>query len=247
MTAQVSGPGVAGRSSVRFLCWVESLILGCAMPAAIWAVSRLLSRSFPADLHGSPEQRFMLWISAGLVVEWVFVTMLWFVLNARRSSFCDLGVWRSGTWAAWVVALLFAAFSIGSNLRFLPRLHIPISYAFFPPGFHFLAALLMGTTAGFCEEVLYRAFLMTEFAKAGYGNTTQVLIPGLVFGIGHAGYMSHGLVAWLGIALPTAFLGMAWGAAYLLGRRSLLPGMVAHFLNDATVLPWILFFMVTAH
>ena len=41
-----------------------------------------------------------------------------------------------------------------------------------PPGFHLVAALLLGITAGFCEEVLFRAFLMTEFAnqlqKAGY-------------------------------------------------------------------------------
>ena len=80
---------------------------------------------------------------------------------------------------AWVMALLFAALSIGSNLRFLPRMHIPIAYAFMPPGFHLVAALLLGITAGFCEEVLFRAFLMTEFANAGYGKVMQVLMPGL--------------------------------------------------------------------
>jgi len=36
-----------------------------------------------------------------------------------------------------------------------------------------------------------------------------------------------------------------WGVAYLLGRRSLVPAIVAHFLNDATALPWISFLMVT--
>jgi hypothetical protein len=76
------------------------------------------------------------------------------------------------------MALLFAALSIGSNLRFLPRMHIPISYAFMPPGFHLAAALLLGITAGFREEVLFRAFLMTEFANAGYGKVMQVLMPG---------------------------------------------------------------------
>jgi membrane protease YdiL (CAAX protease family) len=141
------------------------------------------------------------------------------------------------------MALLFAALSIGSNLRFLPRMHIPISYAFMPPGFHLVAALLMGITAGFCEEVLFRAFLMTEFANAGYGNVMQVLMPGVAFGLAHAGYLNQGLLTWLGIMLPTAFLGMMWGVAYLLGRRGLLPVMVAHFLNDATALPWIAFFM----
>jgi hypothetical protein len=63
--------------------------------------------------------------------------------------------------------------------------------------------------------------------------------------LAHAGYLNQGLLPWLGIMLPTAFLGMMWGIAYLLGRRSLLPVVVAHFLNDATALPWIAFFMVT--
>jgi membrane protease YdiL (CAAX protease family) len=113
-----------------------------------------------------------------------FVGALWLVLRKRGSSFRDLGVWRSGTWRAWVVALGLAALSIGSNLRFLPRMHIPLSYAFFPPfGFHLFSALTVGITAGFCEEVLYRAFLMTEFAEAGYNQTMQVVLPGLVFGL----------------------------------------------------------------
>jgi CAAX protease family protein len=209
---------------------------------------RVISASFPAAVHGSPEQRFLFWLSGGVIVEWLFVIGLWIVLRRRGLSFKDFGVWRLGTWSAWVVALLFAALSIGSNLRFLPRMHIPISYAFLPPaGFHLTAALLLGITAGFCEEALFRGFLMTEFAKAGYGKVMQVLMPGLAFGLAHAGYLNQGLLAWLGIMLPTAFLGMMWGVAYLLGRRSLVPAIVAHFLNDATALPWVVFFMITAH
>src|SRR5947209_4022057 len=83
-------------------------------------------------------------------------------------------------WSAWALALGVGALSIASNLRFLPRMHIPISYAFFPHGFHLVSALAVGVTAGFCEEVLYRAFLITEFADAGYGRTVQVLVPGMV-------------------------------------------------------------------
>jgi membrane protease YdiL (CAAX protease family) len=245
MDTHVSRVQTASASSGQLVCWLESLIVGLGIPAAIWIVSKLISLSIPAAVHGSPEQRFLLWILGGVIVEWVFVVVIWFVLRTRGSSFEDIGVWRLGTWPAWVIALLFAALSIGSNLRFLPRMHIPISYAFMPPGFHLFAALLLGITAGFCEEVLFRAFLMTEFANAGYGKVMQVLMPGAAFGLAHAGYLNQGLLPWLGIMLPTAFLGMMWGIAYLLGRRSLLPVVVAHFLNDATALPWIAFFMVT--
>jgi membrane protease YdiL (CAAX protease family) len=232
-------------SSGQFLCWAESLILGLGIPSSVWVISKLISTSIPAAVHGSPEQRFLFWLSAGVIVEWLFVVGLWFVLRLRGLSFKNIGVWRLGTWQAWVVALLFASLSIASNLRLLPRMQVPISNAFFPHGFHLAAALTMGITAGFCEEVLFRAFLMTQFAKAGYGKTMQVFVPGLAFGLAHAGYLNQGFLVWLGIMLPTAFLGMMWGIAYLLGRHSLVPSMVAHFLNDATALPWILFFMVT--
>jgi len=243
MDTHISSVPTAGASSGRLGCWLESLILGLGIPAAIWIVSKLISLSFSAAVHGSAEQRFLFWILGGGIVEWGFVAVVWFVLRTRGSSFKGIGVWRLGRWPGWVMALLFAALSIGSNLRFLPRMHIPISYAFMPPGFHLVAALLMGITAGFCEEVLFRAFLMTEFANASYGNVMQVLMPGVAFGLAHAGYLNQGLLTWLGIMLPTAFLGMMWGIAYLLGRRGLLPVMVAHFLNDATALPWIAFFM----
>ena len=245
MNMQISGTQETSAPPSQLLCWVESLILALGIPSAIWAVSKLISLSVPAAVHGSSEQRFLLWILGGVIVEWLFVIVLWFVLRTRGYSFKDLGVWRLGRWPAWVVALLLAALSIASNLRFLPTMHIPISYAFLPPGFHLIAALLMGTTAGFCEEVLFRAFLMTEFARAGYGKVMQVLIPGLAFGLSHAGFLNQGFLPWLGIALPVAFIGMIWGIAYLLGRRGLVPVVVAHFLNDATALPWIMFFMIT--
>jgi membrane protease YdiL (CAAX protease family) len=70
-----------------------------------------------------------------------------------------------------------------------------------------------------------------------------VILPGISFGFSHLGYTVHGVLAGLGIMIPTAILGMMWGTAYLLGKRSLLPCMVAHFLNDATALSWIGFFM----
>lgn len=245
MTAQFSEAKGVTRSFGRLQCWIDALVLGLGVPSAIWAVSKLISSSIPGALHGSPEQRFFYWFSGGVVVEWLFVIALWFVLWHRGLSFRDLGVWRIGTWSAWVTALLLAALSIASNLRLLPRMHVPISEAFLPHGFHLFAALTLGITAGFCEEVLFRAFLMTQFAKAGYGKVVEVLMPGVAFGLAHAGYLNQGFLVWLGIMLPTMFLGMMWGVAYLLGRRSLVPTMVAHFLNDATVLPWIAFFMVT--
>jgi membrane protease YdiL (CAAX protease family) len=206
-------------------------------------ISSLIVFSIPGALHGSVAQRFLLRISGGLIGEWLFVISLWLVLRRRNQSFRDLGTWRFGNWAAWGLALLLAGLSIGNNLRFLPRMHIPIVEAFAPRGLHLAAAIALGITAGFCEEVLFRGFLMTEFASAGYGKVPQVILPGIAFGFAHLGYTVHGIIAAAGIMVPTALLGMMWGVAYLLGGKALVPCIVAHFLNDSTALPWILFFL----
>lgn len=248
MATKLSGAQPAHSSRNRILCWLEALALGLFVPGGVWAVDKIMAASIPAATHGSSEQRFLLWVSHGMIVEWGLVAVVWLALRKRGSSFQDLGTWRIGTWPAWLLALGLTALSIANNLRFFHFLHIPISYAFLPPGFHLTASLMIGTTAAFCEEVLFRAFLMSEFAGAGYGRVLQVLVPGLAFGLAHAGYWNQGWFAWLGIALPTAILGMLWGVAYLLGRRGLVPVMVAHFLNDATALAWIVYlpFMMPA-
>src|SRR5260370_41825266 len=107
-------------------------------------------------------------------------------------------------------------------------MHVPISYAFLPRGFHLIAAILLGITAGFCEDVLFRAVLMTEFAEAGYGKVTRVLMHGVAFGLAPGGYLNQGVLPWLGIVVPTAFIGMMWGLAYVLVRGGLVPAVVAH-------------------
>jgi membrane protease YdiL (CAAX protease family) len=226
-------------------CWWAFILIGCGLPGAIWLCSRLINMLFPVAAHGSPEQRFLLWIVGGAIPEWLFVGIVWYVVRARGSSFSQLGVGNRGTLAAWIIAISAAALSIASNLRFFPAAHIPILYAFMPHGWHLPAALMMGLTAGICEEVLFRGFLMTEFAAAGYGRVMQICLPAIAFGLSHAGLMSRGWLAWIGIVAPTTLLGMVWGLSYLMGKRSLLPPMFAHFLNDATALPWIMFLMFT--
>ena len=224
-------------------CWLAWAILAFVFPAVLSGVSKLIIVGIPVAVHGSVAQRFLWSISGGLIGEWLFVIALSLLLIRRNQSFRDLGTWKFGSRMAWVLALALAGLSISSNLRFLPQMHIPIYYAFTPRGFHLVAALALGITAGFCEEVLFRGFLMTEFASAGYGKIAQVILPGVAFGFAHLGYSVHGIMAAIGIMVPTALLGMMWGVAYLLGQRGLVPCIVAHFLNDSTALPWIIFFL----
>jgi len=205
--------------------------------------SKLVMLWVPTAQTGTLGHRYIWSLAGPVTAEWVFVAVAFFIVRLRGESPHEIGLWRMSNWAGWITALTFAAITIASNLRFFPRMGIPVPYAFTPTGFHLAASLLTGITAGFCEELLFRGLLMTHFAKAGYGKTAQVIVPGLSFGFSHLGYAIHGFVAAVGIMAPTAVLGMLWGISYLLGRRALLPCMVAHFLNDATALSWVGFFM----
>ena len=230
---------------MRRTCWLEWTTVSFGLPALTPLLAKLLSATVPAVQHGSDPQRFLLSFAPGILAEWLFVLGVWVLLKRRKQNFGYLGTWRIGNWAAWLLALSLASLSTASNLRFLPRMHIPISAALLPHGFHLVASLALGITAGFCEEVLFRGFLMTEFADAGYRKFAQVFFPGLGFAMAHLGYARYRLLAAIGIIVPTALLGMMWGIGYLLGRRSLVPCMVAHFINDSTAGPWIAWFMFT--
>ncbi len=153
-----------------------------------------------------------------------------------------------GTWYAWLLAVGLTALSASNNVRILQRFGVTLHSIFFPTGIHLLAALFVGLIAGFCEEIIFRGYMMTQFARLGYGKAVQVIVPGLFFGLMHIAYIhtTHSVVAGLGVMVPTAMLGMLWGVAYLLGRRSLLPTIVAHFLNDFIGIAWMLFLM-TSH
>lgn len=228
--------------SSHWRCWLEWVLFGFGVPSLIIGASKLVT-AFPTAQHGTLGQRYLLSLVGPITAEWIFVFAAWLVLKRHHETFRDLGAWRLGNAIGWSVALFFAGLTIASNLRFFPRMGIPISYAFAPHGFHLVASLATGLTAGFCEEVLFRGVLMTHFANAGYGRATQVIVPGISFGLSHVGYTVHGFLAGIGIMIPTAILGMMWGVAYLLGHRALIPCMVAHFLNDSTALAWIGFFM----
>jgi membrane protease YdiL (CAAX protease family) len=75
----------------------------------------------------------------------------------------------------------------------------------------------------FCEEVLYRGFVLNTL-KRKWGVTAAVLISGIVFGLYHVRFTQLIPLAFLGILLAI----LAWKSG------SILPAMVAHFVNNAT-------------
>jgi len=85
--------------------------------------------------------------------------------------------------------------------------------------------LLLTVTAGICEEVIFRGYLQRQFAAVTRSATLGVALQGIAFGMAH-GY--QGTKSMLIIAVFGTMFGIlaAW-------RRSLRPGMAAHFVQDA--------------
>jgi hypothetical protein len=70
--------------------WTEFVILALGLPAAIWVASKLIKLSIPAATHGSPGERFLLWIAGPAIAEWLFVLGVVFVLRHRQLSLKDI-------------------------------------------------------------------------------------------------------------------------------------------------------------
>ncbi|MEQ1819726.1 MAG: CPBP family intramembrane glutamic endopeptidase [Terricaulis sp.] len=89
---------------------------------------------------------------------------------------------------------------------------------------------IVWTAAAFGEEMFFRGFLVTRmlalFRGVPFAAVFAVLIPALLFGLGHFYYQGfRGLVT-------TTPIGIAFGAAFLLLKRNLWPLVLVHGIVD---------------
>jgi membrane protease YdiL (CAAX protease family) len=86
--------------------------------------------------------------------------------------------------------------------------------------------IALSATAGFCEEIIFRAYFQRQFAALFHSITAGLLLQAILFGAGHAYEGGKRMIL---ITIYGAMFGMLAQA-----RRSLRPGMFAHFLHDAS-------------
>ena len=82
----------------------------------------------------------------------------------------------------------------------------------------------LALTAGFCEEIIFRGYLQKQFAAASGMASIGILAQGVLFGAAH-GYQGTKLMFTIGVYGALFGILAAW-------RKSLRPGMMAHFLQD---------------
>lgn len=82
----------------------------------------------------------------------------------------------------------------------------------------------VAATAAICEEFLYRGYALNQIAALSHSLIAGVVISAIAFGLGHA-YQGR-----IGMA-GTAITGLLYAALFL-ASGSLVPCMLAHFMQD---------------
>jgi hypothetical protein len=153
--------------------------------------------------------------------------------RAHGETLADLGWRRPTTRVAIVVAVVYGL--LWTALGYA-RGGDPLALSWERP-----VMMLIGPFLAFAEELAMRGFFMENLRRGGVPTWLQVVASGVLMG----GY--HGIVGLhysLTYAASSAVLFTIVAAIYVLGRRSLTPGLLAHgmthFLGDPTLTQGIL-------
>jgi membrane protease YdiL (CAAX protease family) len=177
---------------------------------------------------------------ATMIWEWILVGLVWLGIR-KRIRMRELIGGRWANWEDFFLDVVYAAAFWGCALLVLggaaKLMHLDEggkmeamrkSLGFLAPGSRLELAVWIctSTTAGFCEEIIFRGYLQRQFAAMlGDSMLAGVLLSALVFGASH-GYEGAARMAL--IALYGFMFGLlAWW------RKSLRPGMIAHAWHDA--------------
>jgi uncharacterized protein len=140
--------------------------------------------------------------------------------------FKDVGV-AFVFWLAVIGLLLFARFALNFSGAAAARGMLPVTVP------ELTAFLTLATLAGFCEEIVFRGYLLRQF-RAWTGNAgAGVVLQGILFGL------AHGYQGWKGMLVISVY-GAMFGILAVLWK-SLRPGIMQHCGQDVFtgVIAWV--------
>ena len=188
--------------------------------------------------HGFPNLNLpgMSWRLSGylttLAEEWALILLIWCALRSRGASFRELvgGRWRSVKDffrdLGLGIGLIIVIVPTVSGLIHLLGVHTNQTLASITPKnpLELIVWLTLAWSAGFGEELVFRGYLMRQFGAWTGSVAGGLILQGVAFGLAH-GYYGKAMLA---IMLHGWLLGLlAWW------RKSLLPGMLAHGVQDS--------------
>jgi uncharacterized protein len=170
-----------------------------------------------------------------MAMEWSVVGFIWFGIRLRGVTMRDL---VGGSWPSWTGAFrdlgIAVVFQILAGIVLALAGHLlnadggAVARRLLPHGRNeIIVYLLLCATAGLCEEIIFRGYLQKQFSAWTRSAAAGLVLQAIVFGAGHA-YQGPRLMGVI------AVYGCLFGLLAL-WRRSLRPGMIAHFLQDSLV------------
>ncbi len=214
---------------------IADLLFVLLLVAGVPALSYLTVRR--SQIRWAP--RSAIYFSAA-VSEWLLAAT-----GIAALSLTSLTFWRIGfrslpaaTFARWTTGLTLLSFAVLGVLVLLERRgwwpeESDLVYLLLPQTRieKLWSVVLLAPTAAFCEEFLYRGYLLTQFSRAFHSGAWGLAASSAAFGLAHA------YQGWGGI-VRAALLGALLGYA-VVRAGSLYPSMATHFVIDGLALAWI--------
>jgi len=212
--------------------WLLTFLVGVVFPAYGYFFLYRKLRDAPEAEEASARRYVYISI---IVAQWLMVAGLVLVAGRHHLSAADLGqhLLHPRRILAVTVCLLAAlGIMAAQNLRQLRRTapeelaaQLGRARKFFPVGkVDLIAWVAVSLTAGVCEEILFRGWMVNFLGAATGSIWIGLALSSLWFGLGHA-YQGH-----KGI-LVTGLVGLVFGLVYV-GSGSLVPGQILHTLID---------------
>jgi len=210
---------------------VFTLVLVAGVPALSYSTAR------NTEIRNLP--RLGLYLSA-VVSQWLLtVVALGVVYVIARQDFAQcFGPTRAGPAVEWAVGAAAASIlalgmvALGEKRGWLPR-ETELVYLLIPqsPREKVWAVVILAPTAGFCEEFLFRGYLLAQMHTWLHSLVWAAVASSVAFGL------AHFYQGWSGMS-RAALLGML--LAYIVIRcGSLYPAMLAHWMIDTAALVWL--------
>jgi uncharacterized protein len=153
-------------------------------------------------------------------------------LSAAFRHYAEVG------FSAWIVAAIVTAGYIFYSVRGLPTVAALLGRV--SP--YKLLALVIAIPSSILEEVFFRKSLMNLLAANHQNVVVQVLASGIAFGLVHSFWgIRGGLSGVFGAVRATTVLGLALAIVFLLAGRIVFPCVVAHFVINLVLEPWLLY------
>lgn len=211
--------------------WLLTFVLVTVVPALGYLRSRRLSRDGQAV---SRHTKLILYARI-ICVQWSLVGVLLLVLTRHGLSAGDVGERMGNAWLTrWTTAaVLTVAAGLSPLVLWRVRRARPerLAHSFgrlrhIAPAFgtELTVFMFVCLTAGVCEELLYRGWLINVFGVAAGSVWLGVAFSTAAFGIGHAYQGVKGM-------LRAAFVGLQLALLFVL-VRSLIPGQALHAAAD---------------